>query len=111
MRFRTQEKEGTSKPREQGLKGECHEIFCYRFFSQIIFPKDPDNNIRVILNVLENSQKYSQVQVHHRYQRHRWQIMGTILDCLHLKANLKKKFIYVLSLLPEGVQTRYLKLL
>jgi hypothetical protein len=34
----------------------------------------------------------------HRYQLHRWQIMGTISCCRHLKVNLKAKiFIYVNS--------------
>jgi hypothetical protein len=34
----------------------------------------------------------------HRCQRHRWQIMGTILDCRHLKVNLKEKiYLYVNS--------------
>ncbi len=56
------------------LKGQCHEIFCFRFFSWITFPQSPDNNIRIISNFFENSQRYSQVKVHHRCQQHRWQI-------------------------------------
>ncbi len=28
------------------LKGQCHEIFCFRFFSWIIFPQAPKKNIR-----------------------------------------------------------------
>ncbi len=32
------------------LKGQCHEIFCFRFFSWIAFPQAPDNNSRVISN-------------------------------------------------------------
>jgi hypothetical protein len=79
------------------LKGQCHEIFCFRFFSGITFPQAPDNNSRIISNFFENSRRYSQVKVHHRwqichiatgvndtginrrqichrYQRHRWQI-------------------------------------
>ncbi len=32
--------------------------------------------------------------MHHRYQRHRWQIMATISGCRHLKVNLKAK-IYI----------------
>ncbi len=34
------------------LKGQCHEIFCFRFFSWITFPQAPDNNIRIISNFL-----------------------------------------------------------
>jgi hypothetical protein len=30
------------------LKGQCHEIVCFRFFSWITFPQAPENNIRVI---------------------------------------------------------------
>ncbi len=44
----------------------------------------------------------------HRYQRHRWQIywwqiMGTMSDYWHLKVTWRKKFIYMLTLLPKGV--------
>ncbi len=35
--------------------------------------------------------------------------IGTILDCLHLEVNLKI-FIYMLTLLSKGVQTKELKL-
>ncbi len=47
------------------LKGQCHEIFCYRFFSLA-----PENNSRVISNFFENSRRYAQVKMH-RYQQHR----------------------------------------
>jgi len=47
------------------LKGQCHEIFCFGFFSWITFPQAPENNIRVISNFFENSQ----FKVHHRCQR------------------------------------------
>jgi hypothetical protein len=40
------------------LTGLCHKIFCFRFFSCIIFPQAPENNIRV------NAWRYSQVEVH-----------------------------------------------
>ncbi len=45
------------------LKGQCHEIFCFRFFSWITFPQAPDNNIRIISNFFENSRRYSQAKV------------------------------------------------
>jgi hypothetical protein len=47
------------------LKGQCHKIFCFRFF-----PQAPENNSRVISNFFENSLRYSQVKVHHGCQRH-----------------------------------------
>ncbi len=47
-----------------------------------------------------------------RCQRHRWQIMGTILDRRLTPESWfwRKKFIYMLTLLPKGVQTKYVKL-
>ncbi len=56
------------------LKGECHKIFCFWFSSWISFPPAPEYPIRTVSNFFENSRRYSQVKVHHRYQRHRWQI-------------------------------------
>ncbi len=76
--------------------------FLLRVFYWIIFPRALTNNSRVISNFLENSWKYSQVKVHHWWQiccwcqRHQLQIMGKILDCWHLKVNLKEKsYLYV----------------
>ncbi len=95
--------------RLRALKGQCHKIFRFRFFSWITFPQAPDNNIRIFSNFFENSRRYSQVKVHHRCQRHRWQIwhrcqrrrwqiIRTISGCRHLKVNLKAKiYIYVSS--------------
>ncbi len=56
------------------LKGTVSREFCFRFFSWITFPQVPKNDIKVISNFFENSRRYSQVKVHHRYQRHRWHI-------------------------------------
>ncbi len=149
------------------LKGQCHEIFCFRFLSWITFPQAPDNNFKIISNFFENSRRYSQVNVHHRVYDiggkllpvsttsaanlppvsttlaanfatsspcvvdtggkfatgvndtggkfatgvichlchwHRWQIMGTISGCWHLKVNWKAK-IYT----TKGDQTKLLK--
>ncbi len=48
------------------LKGQCHEIFCFWFFSWISFPPAPEYPIRTVSNCFENSRRYSQVKVHHR---------------------------------------------
>jgi hypothetical protein len=32
------------------LKGQCHEIFCFLFFSWISFPPAPEYHIRTVLN-------------------------------------------------------------
>ncbi len=53
------------------LKWQCHEIFCFWLFSWISFLPAPEYPIRTFF---ENSRRYSQVKVHHKYQRHRWQI-------------------------------------
>ncbi len=80
------------------LKRQCHKIFCFRFFSWIIFPQAPENKVRVISIFFENSRRYSKVKVHHRYQRHGWQMMDTISGCWHLKVTLKEKsYLYVNS--------------
>ncbi len=56
-----------------GLKGQCHEIFCFWYFSWISFPPAPEYSTKTVSNFFENSRRYSQVKEHHRYQRHRWQ--------------------------------------
>ncbi len=61
----------------------------------------PKNNIRVIPNFFENSRRYLQVRVHHRYQRHRWQIIGTNRAAYTSKWTWRQKFIYMLTLQPK----------
>ncbi len=56
------------------LKGQCHEIFCFWFFSWISFPPAPEYYIKTVSNFFENSRRYSQLKVCHRCQRHRWQM-------------------------------------
>ncbi len=51
------------------LKGQCHEIFDFWFFSWISFPQAPEYTIRVVSNFFENSRRYSQLKVCHRCQR------------------------------------------
>ncbi len=43
------------------LKGQCHEIFCFWFFSWISFPPAPEYPIRTVSNFFENSRRYLQV--------------------------------------------------
>ncbi len=45
------------------LKGQCHEIFCFWFFSWISFPPAPEYSIKTVSNFFENSRRYSQVNV------------------------------------------------
>jgi hypothetical protein len=72
---------GKASPRNKAtfLKGQCHKIFDFWFFSWISFPPAPEYLIRTVsnffdINDIKNSWRYSQVKVHHRYQQHRWQI-------------------------------------
>jgi hypothetical protein len=55
------------------LKGQCHEIFDFWFFSWISFPQASECTITAISNFFENSRRYSRLKVQHRCQRHRWQ--------------------------------------
>ncbi len=57
-----------------GLKGQCHEIFDFCFFSWISFPQAPEYTNRAVSNFFENSRRYSQLKVHHRCRWHRWQM-------------------------------------
>ena len=56
------------------LKGQCHEIFDFSFFSWISFPQAPEYTNRAVSNFFENSRRYSQLKVHHLCRWHRWQI-------------------------------------
>jgi hypothetical protein len=91
------------------IKGTVSRDFLLQVFFMNHFPQAPENNVRVISNFFENSRRYSQAKVPHRCQRHQWQIMRTISGCRHLKVNLRQKYIYMLSLLPKGAQTKLLK--
>ncbi len=46
------------------LKGQCHEIFDFRFSIWIGFPQAPGYTIRAVSNFLQNSRRYSQFKVH-----------------------------------------------
>ncbi len=69
------------------LKEQCHAIFCFTFFMNHL-PPSPENNI-YHFEFFKNS--YSQVKVQHWCHRHQQQIIGTISDCGHFKANLREK--------------------
>ncbi len=62
---------------KDALKGQCHEIFCFWFFSWISFPQAPDYTIMVVSNFFDNSRRYSQLKGCHRCQQRRWQMEKT----------------------------------
>ncbi len=55
----------SNKQKTLFLKGQCHEIFCFLFFSWISFPQAPDHTIRAVSNFFESSRRYSQLKVCH----------------------------------------------
>jgi hypothetical protein len=69
------------------LKGQCQEIFCFRFFSWITFPQAPENNIKVISKI-------------------RGDIATGINDtgCTHLKVILKAKIYIYVNSSTQGVK-------
>jgi hypothetical protein len=56
------------------LKGQCHEIFRFWFFSSISFPPAIEYPIRTVSNFFKNSRRYSQLKVDHRCRWHQWQM-------------------------------------
>ncbi len=59
---------------KSSLKGQCHEIFCFRFFSWISFPPAPEYSIKTVSNFFENARRYLQLKVCHRCRQHGWQM-------------------------------------
>ncbi len=53
------------------LKGECHEIFDFWFFSWISFPQATEYTSTAFSIFFENSRRYLRLKVHHRCQRQR----------------------------------------
>ncbi len=47
------------------IKGQCHEIFCFWFFSWISFPQASDYTVRAVSIFFENSLRYAQLKVCH----------------------------------------------
>ncbi len=47
------------------LKGQCHKIFDFWFFSWISFPQATKYINRAVSNFFENLRRYSQLKVHH----------------------------------------------
>jgi hypothetical protein len=45
------------------LKGQCHEIFDFKFSTWINFPQAPNYTIRVVSNFFESLRRYSQLKV------------------------------------------------
>ncbi len=68
----------TGKKQDFLFKGQCHEILCFWFFPWISFPQAPEYTIRAVSNFFNNSRRYLQLKVEHRYQRHRRQILPPV---------------------------------
>jgi hypothetical protein len=92
------------------LKGTVSRDFLLLvFFSESVYPQQYP--IRTVSNFFENSWRYSQVEVHHhRYQRHRWQILPpvslgcpcqlleTITQPEVIPKNLREKYLIVFNI-------------
>ncbi len=62
---------------DQLLKGQCHEIFCFWFFSWTSFPQASDYTIRAVQIFFENSRRYSQLKVSKKNsKRSKWNTLG-----------------------------------
>ncbi len=48
------------------LKGTMPRVFDFRIFLRISFPQAPEYTIRAVSYLFENSQRYSQLKLHHR---------------------------------------------
>ncbi len=92
------------------LKGQCHEIFCLRFFSWIT---NESNLPPVSTTPVANCHRYQRHrrQICHRCQRHRWQIMGTISGCRHLKVNLKTEIYMYVNSTSQRCPNKIIKIL
>jgi hypothetical protein len=111
------------------LKGQCHEICCFWFFSWISFPPAPEYLIRTVsifssqgappvsTTSVANLPLVSTtlVAICHRHKRHwrqichRWQIMGTISGCLDLKVNLKAKMYLEINSTSQRCPNKIMK--
>ncbi len=85
-------------------------FFASGFFH--IFSQAPENNIRVISNFSQNSRRYSQIKVRHQYHRCKFAngVNDTSRKICHRCHLHWWQMLLMLTLLPKGVQTKYLKL-
>ncbi len=89
-----------------------------RFFASDFFHGSPSPKCISIplgpFKMFKNLWRYLQVKVHYRYQRHqwnicrrcqqhRWQIMGTLSGCWHLKWTWRQKFIFTTQRCPNKI--------
>ncbi len=58
-------------------------FFASGFFHESVSPQPPEDHIRTVLYFLENSQRYSQVKVHHQNHNHDGKIGPHQVCCRH----------------------------
>ncbi len=63
---------------QKSLKGTVSRDFLLLVYFMNQFPQAPEYTIRAVSNFFENSRRYSQLKVDHRYQRHRQQILTPV---------------------------------
>jgi hypothetical protein len=57
----------SSQTRPEELKGQCHEIFCFWFFHELVSPEPQSIPLGPFQIFFLNLRRNSQVNVHHRY--------------------------------------------
>ncbi len=77
---------------EACVKGQCNEIFDFRFSTWISFPQAPDYNIRAVLIFFERSLRYSQLKVLHRcgvvVTGGKWKNLQSEVELAYMSINL-----------------------
>ncbi len=127
LNIRTGTTNGVSKKCTEHTKSSRFKgTMSWDFLLQVFFmnhlppPQAPENNARVISYFFENTRRYSQVNVHHRYHRHRWCTLrrefskkfetalmvysGTWGETIH-KKNLKSKILWHCPFKNHSFQT------
>jgi hypothetical protein len=89
------------------FKGTVSQDFLLLVFLMISFPPTTKYCIRTVSNFFVNSRRYSQVKVHHRYQRHRWQICHRYQNCCRYQRHLATNLPPVSATLAANFSTNF----
>ncbi len=73
------------------LKGQCHEIICSGFFSWIIIPQAPENNIRVIKKFSKFAEVFASQGAPPVYESDSWNFAKAEI----LYVNSIRNFVYL----------------
>ncbi len=85
------------------LKGSLTRYFQLQVFSWISVPQAPKYSIGAFLNFFKNSQRYSQINVYHRCQRHRWTIYISPVSLILFRKKQKTQNFSLVSTTPPKI--------